>query len=433
MKNRAFLFKFLFCLCIVQQVLAQPIVQPIKIIISPNHADWKYNLGDTSVFEVSVLKNNVPIKNITINYSIGLEKMKPAVEQQSILPSGKISINGGVLKEPGFLRCTVSAVVDGKQYKDIATAGYAVENIQPTVQKPQDFESFWNTTKIELNRIPLDAKMLLLPERCSALTNVYQVNIQNYGNSRLYGILSLPKKPGKYPAILQVPGAGIRPYGADLELADKGFILLAIGIHGIPVIMDTSVYANLTVGALKNYQYYNPDNRDRYYYKRVYMGCLRANDFLTSLPQFDGINLAVTGGSQGGALSIVTAALDKRVKYLAAFYPALSDMTGYLNGRAGGWPHFFNESNLPYYNNANVIKSLSYYDVVNFAKDLTVEGYYSFGYNDETCPPTSMYAAYNSITAPKSILIAQETGHWTFPEQRAKVSQWLQQKLKSSN
>jgi cephalosporin-C deacetylase-like acetyl esterase len=85
--------------------------------------------------------------------------------------------------------------------------------------------------------------------------------------------------------------------------------------------------------ATKNF---NLDDRNRFYYKRVYLGCVRANDFIFSLPQFDGVNLAVTGGSQGGALSIITAGLDPRVKHLAAYYPALSDVTGYLKGRAGG-------------------------------------------------------------------------------------------------
>ena len=69
-------------------------------------------------------------------------------------------------------------------------------------------------------------------------------------------------------------------------------------------------------GPLAGYWNYNLDDKDRYYYKRVYLGCVSANDFITSLPQYDGTNLGVTGGSQGGALSIITAALDTRVKYL---------------------------------------------------------------------------------------------------------------------
>ncbi|HNV31034.1 MAG TPA: acetylxylan esterase, partial [Cyclobacteriaceae bacterium] len=161
------------------------------------------------------------------------------------------------------------------------------------------------------------------------------------------------------------------------------------------------------------------------------MGCVRANDFLASLPQFDGVHLGVTGGSQGGALSIITAALDSRVKYLAAFYPALSDLTGYLNGRAGGWPHLFNKENLPNNNSKEKIETTGYYDVVNFARQLKVPGMYSWGYNDETCPPTSMYAAYNVITAPKTLYLALETGHWTFPEQNEKMTGWIVQQLKS--
>ena len=95
---------------------------------------------------------------------------------------------------------------------------------------------------------------------------------------------AFPKKEGKYPAILRVPGAGVRPYFGDISTAEKGFITLEIGIHGVPVNLEPEVYSNLGAGALNGYQNMNLDDRDRYYYKRVYMGCVRANDFLTNLP-----------------------------------------------------------------------------------------------------------------------------------------------------
>jgi cephalosporin-C deacetylase-like acetyl esterase len=172
------------------------------------------------------------------------------------------------------------------------------------------------------------------------------------------------------------------------------------------------------------------DDKDRFFYKRVYMGCVRANDFITSLPQFDGVNLAVIGGSQGGALSIVTAALDSRVKSLVALYPALSDVTGDLSGRAGGWPHYFEKPNRVWNETPSKLATLPYYDVVNFARRLQIPGFYTWGYNDETCPPTSMYASYNVISAPKELYLALETGHWTFPEQNEKAYGWLFSRLK---
>ncbi len=307
------------------------------------------------------------------------------------------------------------------------------QGLMPTVENPADFVQFWDQAKAEAAKIPVDAKVTLLPDRCTEKVNVYHVSLQNFrAGSRLYGILCVPKKEGKYPALLKVPGAGIRPYYGDVATAEKGVITFEIGIHGISVIMDPSVYADLGSSGIYQYTTYNLDNRDRYYYKRVYLGCVRANDFLTSLPQYDGTRLGVSGGSQGGALSMVTAALDPRVKYLAAYYPALCDITGYLKGRAGGWPHLLDKENAPINNTKDKLQTISYYDVVNFSRLIKVPGFYSWGFNDEVCPPTSMYAAYNVIQAPKELHLYQETGHWTYPEQREQFNNWIIDKLVSS-
>ena len=432
MKKIVIPFLLLFILIASQHLLlAQPIEQRIKVVVAPDHSDWTYKANEKVKFTISVLKDGNPLKSVKVKYEVGLEKMEPMKIDSSVVPSGVMSIDGGTLKTGGFLRCIAIARVDGKDYRGLGTAGFDPQMIQPTVENPEDFKQFWEQAKAALAKIPVDAKMTLLPERCTENVNVYHVNLQNFRlGSRLYGILCVPKKEGKYPALLKVPGAGVRPYAGDVALAEKGIITFEIGIHGIPVTMEPSVYTDLGGSALNGYFNYNLDNRDRYYYKRVYMGCVRANDFLVSLPQYDGTHLAVTGGSQGGALSIVTAALDGRVKHLAAFYPALSDVTGYLNGRAGGWPHIFDKNNLPFNNLKEKKETVKYYDVVNFAREVKVPGLYSWGFNDETCPPTSMYAAYNVISAPKELFLALETGHWTYPEQREKFYEWLLEHLK---
>ncbi len=422
------LVRFLFLLSFLP-VAAQPAERFIKVVVSPDHADWLYKIGEPVSFKISVLKDGNLLKNTMVRYEVGPEQ-QPALKKDSANSSSVITIAGGTMNTAGFLRCVATVKFDGKEYRGLATAGYDPGGLKPTVANPADFTSFWDNAKAELAKIPVDARMTLLPDRCTENVNVYHVNLQNFRvGARLYGILCVPKKEGKYPALLRVPGAGVRPYAGDVATAEKGVITFEIGIHGIPVTMETAVYNNLGAGALNGYQFYGLDNRDRYYYKRVYLGCVRANDFLTSLPQYDGTHLAVTGGSQGGALSIVTAALDPRVKFLGAFYPALCDVTGYLHGRAGGWPHIFSKDNLAYNNTKEKIETTGYYDVVNFARQLKVPGKYSWGFNDETCPPTSMYAAYNSITAPKSLFLALETGHWTFPEQIELMNNWLVENL----
>jgi cephalosporin-C deacetylase-like acetyl esterase len=425
-------FSLIICLALVfiNCLSAQPTEQMVKVVVAPDHANWLYKTGENVKFSISVLQYGNPVKNAVIRYSIAPEKMEAIKKDSLVLPNGVLSVDGGTMSTPGFLRCTVTAFIDGKEYTKLATAGFDPLTIKPTVDNPSDFTQFWNKAKADLANIPIDARMTLIPERCTEKVNVYHVSLQNFRvGSRLYGILCVPKKDGKYPALLTVPGAGVRPYYGNITMAEKGLITFEIGIHGVPVNMDVSVYNNLGAGALNGYQNFNLDDRDRFYYKRVYLGCVRANDFIFSLSQFDGNNLAVTGGSQGGALSIITAGLDPRVKYLAAYYPALSDVTGYLKGRAGGWPHYFDKNNLAFNNKKDKIETVGYYDVVNFARLLKVPGMYSWGFNDDVCPPTSMYAAYNVITAPKSLYLALETGHWTFPEQIEKLNNWLLQKL----
>lgn len=403
----------------------QPSRQLVQVIVAPDRADWTYDKGDRAEFQITVLHNNMPLDGIEVNYRINPEKMENWEEGTVTLKKGVASVKANRFRNAGFLRCHASVEVDGKTYSSYATAGFSPNEIEPTTTLPPDFELFWKEAKAELAKVPIKPVLTLIPERCTDKVDVYHVSIDNV-KGKIYGILCKPKTEGKYPAILHVPGAGIRPYYGDLGNAEKGIITFQIGIHGIPVNLDQGVYDDLRAGALDGYWRANLDDKDNYYYKRVYLGCVRAVDFIEGLECFNGEDIAVTGGSQGGALSIITAGLDDRIDYLAAFYPALSDLTGYQHGRAGGWPHMFRDG---FTNKTEKVETSKYYDVVNFARFVKVPGWYSWGYNDNVCPPTSMHAAYNVIQASKELHIFQETQHWTFPEQREQKDQWLVEKL----
>mgnify|MGYP001487062180 CR=1 FL=1 len=406
--------------------VSQPATTLVKVIVAPDHKDWTYKLNEEAKFSVQILRYGNLIENVTVNYETGPEMFPDVIKEGIVLKTGKMELSGK-MKTPGFFRVKVTAVVDGKKYEGLATAGFEPEKIQPTVKDPDDFNTFWSKAIDEARKTDLDPQLTLMPERCTSDANVYHISFQNEkAGSRIYGILAMPKKPGRYPAILRVPGAGIRPYYGDPKTAGMGIITLEIGIHGIPVNLDKSVYDNLMSGALFSYWTVKMNDRDAFFYKRVYLGCVRAVDFIFSLPEFNGTDVVVTGGSQGGALSIVTAGLDKRIKNLAALYPALCDYAGYLNKRAGGWPHYYKAAEPK----PGETETLNYYDVVNFARRITVPGFYAWGYNDVTCPPTSMFSAYNMITAPKELQLFQETGHWTFPEESEAVNDWLLKQIK---
>lgn len=423
MKNVTLLFVILLY---VFTASAQVRGNEIRVVVSPDHADWVYGLNEKSTFTIQVWKAQNLLPGVTIDYELGPEMYPTEIKKGVVLKDGSLKVQG-VMKTPGFLRCKVKAQVDGRTYEGLATTAYAPQQLQPVTELPADFREYWAETLKRARTTPLNPMMTLLPERCTDTDNVYQVSFQTKAwGGRFYGILSVPKAEGKYPALLRVPGAGVRPYSGDTYTAPGKVITLEVGIHGIPVTMQQSVYDALANGALGNYWTFSRDNQDAFYYNRVIVGALRAVDFICSLPQYNGKALGVTGSSQGGALSVITAALDPRVTFFAAVHPALCDHEAFFKKRACGWPHYFYYYGAP---NEKELKTIRYYDTANFARCLNVPGWFSWGYNDEVCPPTSMYAAYNAISAPKELHPYLETGHFWYQEQWDEWLGWTRKQL----
>ncbi|UKM64105.1 acetylxylan esterase [Flavobacteriaceae bacterium GSB9] len=427
--KRAVLLCIAFWLCFNFNLQAQNSPAPIKLVqfvLTPNHADWTYKLNEEATVNIMVHKYGVPIKNIDVRYQYGPELMAPEQNGNLFLKDGTGKINIGTLKSPGFKQLIVKVTVDGYTYRGQVKLGFNPYAIEPTVKMPKDFDAFWEKALEENKKIPLNPQLTFMPEYSNTKVEVYLVRLQNYRKAKhLYGYLCKPRDNKKHPVLFHPPGAGVKKIEPFHAFAEAGFISFISEIHGISPEISKENYDDIKQ-ALKNYWALNLDNKDNYYYKSVYLGCSRAIDFLTSLPEFDDKNVVVTGGSQGGALSIVTAGLDKRVSALASFYPALSDNTGYLNNRPGGWPHMF--SNRYAHNSSKKIETAAYFDIVNFAKKITVPGFYSTGYNDNTCSPTSVFSAFNAISAPKQIVITPISGHWRFSETNDTSLNWLKQK-----
>lgn len=432
MKTIRLLFAWLIFVSLSIPVAAQNSPSPIKlidIVLTPDADNWNYKTGQQAAVHVSVFRFGIPVKEATINFEIGPDMLPADKKGILVLKNGQGKIELGTSQQPGFRQLVVRTEIGGHTYSDMIKLAYAPEQITPTVPMPADFQQFWDKAKGEADRIPMDVVLTPLPQYSTTTVDVLLVSLQNYKKGqRLYGYLCKPKAPGKYPVLFTPPGAGVKSILPSTFYADQGFISLSIEIHGISPLLDKETYNDISA-AFGDYQTNKLDDRDNYYYKRVYLGCVRSIDFLCSLPEWDGKNVVVTGGSQGGALSIVTAALDKRVKCLAAFYPALCDITGYLHGRAGGWPHMLNARNQAVNNTPEKLKTISYYDVVNFARTLSVPGFYSWGYNDNTCPPTSVFAAINTIKAPKTMAITPISGHWRFEETNQESLEWLKKQL----
>lgn len=405
-------------------------------VATPDHNDWLYQTGEDATIDLQLFHYGMAVSDITVSYEIGGELMPAESKGQVTVRNGRAQIKLGTMNEPGFLACVMRATIDGKSYTHHVKVGFSPEKLQPYTVMPEDFDSFWNEARSEAEKFPLTYTSTYLERLSTEEVDCYLVRLQlNRQRQCIYGYLFYPKnaQPGSHPVLLTPPGAGIKeiknPMKPKEYVVDGGFIRFEIDIHGLNPEIDPAVFAEISAafnGRENGYLSNGLDNRDNYYMKRVYLACLRSIDLLTSLPEWDGKNVIVQGGSQGGALALVTAGLDDRVTACIANHPALSDMAGYKAGRAGGYPHFFRNSGM---DTPEKIRTMAYYDVVNFARKITCPVYLTWGFNDNVCPPTTSHIVYNVISAPKEALITPVNEHWTSEQTGYKQYLWAKEQL----
>ena len=401
----------------------------------PDHANWLYKTGEKAKVEVTFCKYGIP-QNVEVSYEVG-QDMLPAVSSGNVmLKNGRTVIDMGTMKKPGFLDLRLKAVVNDKIYEHHVKVGFSPELLKTYTKNPTDFDAFWKANLEEARKEVKSEKLIVKSEQVEKYTtdetDCYLLKLKVDQRHSIYGYLTKPKKAGKYPVVLCPPGAGIKTIKEPMRntyYAKNGFIRLEMEIHGLNPEMTEEQFKEITAafdyenGYLTN----GLDNRDNYYMKHVYVACVRAIDYLTSLPNWDGKNVFVQGGSQGGALSLITAGLDPRVTACVANHPALSDMAGYLDGRAGGYPHFNRLNGML---TPEKVETMTYYDVVNFARRISCPVYLTWGYNDNVCPPTTSYIVWNLITAPKDSLITPINEHWTSEATNYNQMLWLKKHLK---
>lgn len=402
----------------------------------PDHADWLYQTGENAKVEVSFCKYGIP-RDGELKYSIGNDMLQPDKHGSVKLKNGRAVINMGTKKTPGFRDMKLSVSLDGKTYEHHIKVGFSVDKIKPYTQEPQDFRSFWQKNVEELKQVPMSYTKELYKDYCTDKIDCYLVKLQidKMGHS-MYGFLFYPKnaQPGKHPVVLCPPGAGIKTIKDPMRnkyYAENGFVRFEVEIHGLDPRISSETFGEISRafndrngGYLAN----GLENKDIYYMKHVYVGLVRCIDFLTSLPEWDSKNVAVQGGSQGGALAIIAAGLDSRVTQCVANHPALSDMAGYAaKGGTGGYPHFCRQPQI--LSNKDCLNTLAYFDVVNFARYVKAPTYLTWGYNDVTCPPTTSYAVWNTLKCTKESLLTPINEHWTTAETNRGQMEWIKAHL----
>ena len=328
------------------------------------------------------------------------------------------------LDRPGFVRI-VAELLDASG-KAVASfdggAGAEVDGIRPDNPAPEDFDAFWARHKAALAKVAMDGAICREVASGRSDVKLYEVSIPCAGPRPSTGFLSVPAKPGKYPARIHFHGynaswmaqARATPAPGSLR-ADC--LALSLSAHGYEFNREESYYKALRASCGSNGHDYafdpvqNSDPEQAYFCGMTYR-VMRGLEYLKSRPEWDGKTLVAEGGSQGGLQSIWAAALDHDVTECRPFIPWNCNMGGPAAGRAHGDWH------IPW------VSALGYYDAANMARMIPPTCRVTVtwaGLGDYICPPSGVMAFYNALACPKSIKFVQGATHFTCPPMVASV------------
>ena len=397
-------------------LFAQETPAPAKVIslkVSADRADALYKSGESANFTIEVLEDDKPLVAGDVVCTFSKDGWQPQQPRKLVVRDGKATLSGK-LDEPGFLLLQVTF---GKT-SAMAGAGFDPLQIKPSMPVPNDFDQFWAAQKAALAEVAPKSTLTAV-EPPAAGIDAFDVQVDCLGKP-VSGYFGRPQqaKPKSLPAILFVHGAGVRSAtlsSTQWAVKEGGMLALDINAHGIPNGRPDEFYTALNEGELKDYRRFGGLNRERCYFKGMFLRLIRAIDFLTAQPEWDGKTLVVYGSSQGGFQAFAAAGLDARVTFICAGVPAGCDHSGSAANRISGWPKFvpIDAQGKP---DPLALQTARYFDCVNFASRARCKGAaVTVGYIDTTCPPTSVYAAYNELPIPKTMHVDVAAGHTNTP------------------
>lgn len=299
-----------------------------------------------------------------------------------------------------------------------------LEKYRPERDEPKDFDTFWARTLAEARQFPLEARFEPV-ETGMKLVRTYDVTFNGYGGQPIKGWLLLPNgTTGRLPCVVHYTGyGGGRGHPHDwLLFPAAGYACLAMDVRGQGSswrIGETPDYE--PQGSSPNYPGFMTRgvlNPDTYYYRRVFTDVVRAVEAARTYENVDGQRVAVEGGSQGGGMCLAAAGLIPDLSAILADVPFLCHFRRAVELVDTDPYHEIGRYLSQHRDQVDIVfKTLSYFDGVNFSARANAPALFSVGLMDQTCPPSTVYAAYNHYTGKKEITVwpfNQHEGGQTF-------------------
>ncbi|MCX7710704.1 MAG: acetylxylan esterase [Clostridia bacterium] len=293
-----------------------------------------------------------------------------------------------------------------------------LKKYKPELTKQPDFDAFWDETLRQLAAVPVQYELTPYQYPVRGI-KVYRISYLGFNRANIAGWLAMPEGERAYPGLVLYHGYNWAFDGNvhdTVNWALKGYAALQMLVRGQQGASVDNVVSSggFTTGWMSK----GILSPEEYYYRAVYMDAVRTLEVMASLPQVDASRIGVTGGSQGGGLSLAAAALSNIPKIAAVEFPYLCHFNRAIDV-ALQMPYL--ELNEYFRRNTDprieeqAKKTLSYFDNMNLADRIKCYVWMCTGLVDEITPPSTVFAAYNHLECPKDIEVYRYFGHEYIP------------------
>jgi cephalosporin-C deacetylase len=288
--------------------------------------------------------------------------------------------------------------------------------------RPADFDAFWSKALGDLDAV--DPKVELKPiESPARFADCFEMRWNGVGGARVFAKLVRPKsqpKPG--PALLRFHGYSVHSgdWFDSLAFAANGFTVASLDVRGQGGKSEDpgGVQGNTLRGHIIRGL---SDSAENLFFRNVFLDTAQLARLVMEMPEVDATRVGATGWSQGGALTLVCASLEPRIARLAPVYPFLCDYQrvwemDLAKGAYEELQTWFRHFDPRHERESEIFERLGYVDVQHFTNRIKGTTMMITGLMDPTCPPSSQFAAFNKIAAPKEVKIYPDFSHEGLPQ-----------------
>jgi cephalosporin-C deacetylase len=286
---------------------------------------------------------------------------------------------------------------------------------------PADFDEYWDKALMEMRSVDPNLE-LVKSEFQAPFAECFDLYFAGVKGARIHAKYVRPKNvTEKHPAILQFHGytCNAGDWNEKLAYVALGFSVFAMDCRGQGGLSED-------VGGVKGNTFHGQiirgldDEPENLLFRQIFLDTAELASIAMNMPEVDENRVCVTGGSQGGALTLVCASLEPRIKQVAPIFPFLCDFKRVWEMDLAKDAYqeirdYFRLFDPTHKREMEIYTKLGYIDVQNFVKRIKGEVLFVTGLMDTVCPPSTQFAAYNKIAAKKSMIIYPDYGHEPIP------------------